>query len=568
MKWLQALIVVSLVGWGTGPAAGQVRMTQGGHELDANPGATSGTRNVNTAPGYNFNQGNQLITGEVGLGRSFRGAVPYTSARQFHGSLGSATLYDFHRDSVGVYQARQGPVAVGAVPIYAYSPRAVVSTADVAPSGAPVTMAVRQEAMSYASPLVRPSYADFVTVGRGDTMLQSAGAAGGQATAVQLSIADQLADRQETLAEQSAWQERLEAQMRLYRPGAAYLDPYGTRPDARGPESTARDRSGTRAPLAGEDERQPGEGLEGDSTGVGEQTSRITGRTEDARVATDRRDTQVKATPGEIEPPSPEAPFARSEQTQIPLKPGEDIYADLLRRAENIEQEQKVNQEQAPSPAPAPPQSPVLPDTAGEGGEAGEEADNLNATEAQLEQIRRNVIDLGIRYDSFASDRPNRANVAIRKAEELIRGGQYYSAIDRLDEAQRWDPNNPLVWLRGCHAHFGAGEFYSSALGLRRAMAIFPSVASIKTDLAGMLDSGNREKFDDRLAELKTLAQNDDSLYMLLCYLQYASGRTADAVGTAKYLLKSGDPKKDPQAERLASFVVDQAAQSKKPGGQ
>ena len=45
--------------------------------------------------------GNQIITGNVRQGMSFRGNVPYSSPSSFHASLGSSSLSSFMRDSTG-----------------------------------------------------------------------------------------------------------------------------------------------------------------------------------------------------------------------------------------------------------------------------------------------------------------------------------------------------------------------------------------------------------------------------------------------------------------------------------
>jgi tetratricopeptide (TPR) repeat protein len=78
--------------------------------------------------------GNQIVTGNVRQGMSFRGNVPYSSPSSFHASLGSASLSSFMRDSAGAedigrYQT-SSPVGTTAGTNYQsyYLPSATVTT--------------------------------------------------------------------------------------------------------------------------------------------------------------------------------------------------------------------------------------------------------------------------------------------------------------------------------------------------------------------------------------------------------------------------------------------------------
>lgn len=108
---IKTLIASALViGMGVVSAFGQ-HQVQGGRALDASPQIGSGGLNRPSTPsagGY----GNLYITGNVGLGKSFQGFVPYTATTNMQANLGSFnTLSNFSRDSVGLSQVSAGNVA-------------------------------------------------------------------------------------------------------------------------------------------------------------------------------------------------------------------------------------------------------------------------------------------------------------------------------------------------------------------------------------------------------------------------------------------------------------------------
>ena len=90
--------VAAVVLASSGAAWGQVQRIPGGDLLDANPQIGSGGSN-RPVPGYQPINGNAIINGNVsGLGY-FHGNIPYSSPYQFQGSLGSAGLQNFARQS-------------------------------------------------------------------------------------------------------------------------------------------------------------------------------------------------------------------------------------------------------------------------------------------------------------------------------------------------------------------------------------------------------------------------------------------------------------------------------------
>ena len=82
-----------------GSALAQEQVDTSGRALDANPGV--GTGGVNpSAPVIDYRARNDIITGNVGGGRHFRGQIDYGAPREFRGQLGSDDLFRFRADSL------------------------------------------------------------------------------------------------------------------------------------------------------------------------------------------------------------------------------------------------------------------------------------------------------------------------------------------------------------------------------------------------------------------------------------------------------------------------------------
>jgi len=87
-----------------GSARAQHYVAQDGHLLDANTRLGSLGLNSNVRLEAIASRANLYITGNISSGASFQGVVPYTSPLEFNASLGSSTLSNFRRDTVGANQ--------------------------------------------------------------------------------------------------------------------------------------------------------------------------------------------------------------------------------------------------------------------------------------------------------------------------------------------------------------------------------------------------------------------------------------------------------------------------------
>src|SRR5688500_7639471 len=88
----------------TSPTGAQTPVNQDGRALDANPrvgsDGSNDRRNGIDRRGQTYTN-NQVVTGNVSGGRSFRGPVPYRDVNEFSGPTGSFASDPFVRGSVG-----------------------------------------------------------------------------------------------------------------------------------------------------------------------------------------------------------------------------------------------------------------------------------------------------------------------------------------------------------------------------------------------------------------------------------------------------------------------------------
>ncbi len=553
MNTAARILSVAALAWlgPAGMAAGQSGPAQSGHALDANPAV--GGSGINQPVSPQFGAGGQyLITGQARMGRSFQGFVPYSSPSLFQGSLGSSALYDFNRDSASlplVSQGGAGYFGPQALP-YLQSPRAVFSAGDVPDSG--LTGAARPGAPPVLNPFARPQY--FVNPPMQSATydpiedLHSNPLAAPQAYS-NVPLSERLNARQELMYYHQQWAEQVRALSTRPPPSAGQA--VTGRPGPGQPQTSGPGPAGPMGPVDGRVDTQlriqPESAFPGP---IGRETTPPVIETP----------LPGPTAPGAVPPPGTEGQPGTSGQPREPA-PGDDLYSDLLRRAEELAAELQATQPAPPAPAVPPPgQSPLvtpLPPALPPG------PDVRSPIALPPAPPVAPVLELAVSYDSFASRSPTRANEELRHAEELMRQGQFYRALDRLARARRWDPGNPLIWLRACHAYVGAGEFHSAAVDLRQAIRIFPSVASVRTDLEGLMGPRGETLLADRMALLQRIGQagsggSQTSLWMLLCYLQQSTGRSAQAAQTAEFLLKNSAS--DPEAAALARYVLGKPA--------
>jgi len=125
---------------------------------------------------------------------------------------------------------------------------------------------------------------------------------------------------------------------------------------------------------------------------------------------------------------------------------------------------------------------------------------------------------------------PSALNDQMLKAESSLGIGHYSEAVDRYDAAHLIDPVNPLPLIGKGHALLAQGNYRSAALALVQGIELadrYPGLASLllkRLDLKALMGGG--EVVDIRRADImRQLGQGEDPLLrFLLGYLEYHSG--------------------------------------------
>jgi len=126
---------------------------------------------------------------------------------------------------------------------------------------------------------------------------------------------------------------------------------------------------------------------------------------------------------------------------------------------------------------------------------------------------------------SLESFSQSRFNEHISAAEDHLKAGRYYRAVDSFTLASVYQPNNPVVLAGKGHALFAAGEYMSSALFLARTLTVRPDYMQTKVNLTAML--GGVDKLAERVADVEQwLARSGSAqLQFLLGYVYFRTGR-------------------------------------------
>jgi len=132
-------------------------------------------------------------------------------------------------------------------------------------------------------------------------------------------------------------------------------------------------------------------------------------------------------------------------------------------------------------------------------------------------------------HKTFASFSEDNFNQHMRAAEQYLKEGKYYRAADTYTLASIYKGDDPLAYAGKSHALFAAGGYMSSALFLSRTLEIFPEYARFKIDLVAMV--GDRDKVESRIADIEEWIERSDSaeLHFLLGYVYHQIGRAGEA---------------------------------------
>ncbi len=469
--------------------------------MDANPLLGGGGLNYRR-PVSPLMTGNLAASGHLGRGFSLRIQSPIPSSSTFRAGLGSASLYGFRRDSVGVGSAGDYGTSGFLGQPYFDPARTVTSTGWLQGRSVPGLTSLPQR--SLPSQEMRTDVWEQPQVGLrtpmpfGDT-LPMATAEGTTSSIFGMEPPPSLVEtwtqsqlypwqRREGGDERgpqvSPWRLRPEGGLpdeELDEAGASPLDPLSTPLDEvlraelyRGtgfvrPGETTTEvlRPGLRLPPYGEG----GDELAGDAGG-----------------------------PGVLEPLAPQW----SDPTALP---GYDVFTDM----------------QLALAAVNDPNAPWLDEMQQRLEERPELAEELKAQAAEnAELFLQQMLETPLR--TFTGGGDSAFNNQMLRAESLIEIGRYYEAVDRYEAAHMIDPANPLPLIGKGYALLAAGEYRSAAAAILQALERYPNITRFQIDLKTMLGGG--EVVDMRRSDLLRLLRQHETpeLRFLLGYLEYHTG--------------------------------------------
>ncbi|MGA2915953.1 MAG: hypothetical protein ABSE89_08020 [Sedimentisphaerales bacterium] len=214
----------------------------------------------------------------------------------------------------------------------------------------------------------------------------------------------------------------------------------------------------------------------------------------------------------------PLKPLQPDEITKVEAqKPVEDVYEQML------EEVKKSSEQQPPSQLPGGLKQPEKPE------EAPSEKGGLEEIEKETAKATVEI------HRSFATQSKDKFNYYMRTAEEFLKEGKYYNAVDAYTLASIYKPDDPLAYAGRSHALFASGEYMSSAYFLARAINIFPQYVDFKIDLNAMIPDANR--LESRIEDIKTWIERTQSaeLSFLLAYVYYQLDKNDLAAEAIKF---------------------------------
>jgi hypothetical protein len=235
----------------------------------------------------------------------------------------------------------------------------------------------------------------------------------------------------------------------------------------------------------------------------------------------------------------------RDETTGLPAE-DQDVFLDLLLTLREKTQAQERAQKKEPPPG--------LQDI--------EEEDELyppkRVRRTRTDRSGRRLVEQDknnrIIIRGLAGKSGDMFNRYMTRAKRDMKAGRFYSASRQYELASINSPRNPLARLGSSLSTFAAGEWYTSAGELRRAMELFPPLMETKLDISSMM---SEEIFRKRLDDLETwiaTINKEPLLLFLAAFMQNNAGNEAGARRHAEELRKSDEA--DDLIKAYAEYVL------------
>jgi tetratricopeptide (TPR) repeat protein len=234
----------------------------------------------------------------------------------------------------------------------------------------------------------------------------------------------------------------------------------------------------------------------------------LTGRMispEEAALAGEKPALPEEAAPSAVPQPVPFSPIDEPAalQDEVPLfaPRGADVYRDMLAAQEFV----AAAREHADDIRAVTAARPTLADQYSEA---------MSAAQSLMDKP----------LETYAGTRNSAVQNYLSKAEDLLHQGDYYQARSLYERARNLDRHNPLILIGQGQAMIAAGEYYSAAHAISRAVELFPGIAFFKFDLTKFITEP--DLLERRRADLERRLENkeDYRFRFVLGYAEYYSG--------------------------------------------
>ncbi|QDU72967.1 tetratricopeptide repeat protein [Mucisphaera calidilacus] len=483
-------LLAACLALGCADASAQIRSGQSGRALDANMRAGSG--GINQVEGQvDYAARNNIVTGNVTDFSQFRGSINYSAAGEFSDSLGSNSLFQFQANSYG---SSLGSVNTSLVPARAQG----YTTGVAQPYSPPTGSALRQGGTAYSLVPEGANYRVYGTTnspGAGIRLEQAAMSADAAALArFRGTNGEQLAIQASPLtgvrrvnegARQRIFKDEEQAQQQ--NTPTQFLEnnnvPVGTDAGAALLQPNNTPRIGRSSILVG---------------------SSLAGSARSARTSNNRPLNEVIA---ELES------SILSQKAVTQFEPGQDVYADIVRRLATPATPDNANLTQGNQLKE--PLTPTLPDelkrAIDEPGtnrvEAAENAFNVSRgllddtlfgempeqpeqakpepelDEAELDALESFVNKIAVptkRFETLASEREDRFNNLMKQGEQQLANGEFFVAERTYRRALDQNPGHPMARVGLIHAQMAAGMVRSAAANLRGLFNDHPELLTVR----------------------------------------------------------------------------------------
>ncbi|MEX0886228.1 MAG: hypothetical protein WD009_07285 [Phycisphaeraceae bacterium] len=547
------------------PALAQEQVDTSGRALDANP--RSGAGGINDAgPVIDYRARNDIITGNVGGGRHFRGDIDYGAPGEFRGQLGSDDLFRWRADSLPSAPSQPG----GAYPGSVYRPYSTPTRPSIDAAGR-TSDQWNYDLGGYGAPVDRRLTPGGLGTWRDDDLLVRPDPTDGRI------LESPLMGVRTWGPDVDTWEQPLDDD-NLQLPGRPGDDPADD-PNIDDPDQLEEDRRQQLEAEVGwrEIEWRRGRQLRDDTLTEARRDTRVS----PSLMLGDRLRSEMGGgwRDGPADPAAREGLERLAERLYGPLddhyQPGADAYLDLLaavrghgsrpplagadpeddrpvwerldprndadweqwwqeHQAERRQREQQVAEREAEDPI-----AELMPVERGEmeeaetrrqqvlreiyGDEAAElpefgDAEEPDALTLMLEDLSYDLP----RLETLAGDADDRVQQLMREGEEALGGGEYFAAEGIFRQAVRHRPDDPLARMGLIHAQMGAGMIRTAAMQLRHVFDEHPEVIAARYE-------GNLLPGEERLrwlqGELQRMisegADRPEDAALMLAYLGY-----------------------------------------------